>query len=305
MKNKKFKFIIVIILLLTLTGCTKYLKDSDNKIVKNESTGQSITENIICQPTHKSTIKIYKENAIDIKSLPKCENFSAIGNYEGLWTSLFVKPLAWAIIKIGKLVHNYGLAVILSCIIIRLVLYPFTKKTAMQSEILKQAQPELDKLEKKYKDKTSTEDQQKKAQEIMLIYQKYKINPISGCILAFIQLPLLIAFYEAINRTPAIFEGRLFGLSLGTTPLVGITNGKYYYIVLVVLIFITTYFSFKKTMKDQSGGMANMKYSLYFMLAIITYASFTMSTAIGMYWVTSSLFTIIQNKLVEGNRSKK
>jgi len=297
--KKKINVIILLVLLLSLTGCTKYLKDADNKIVRNEKTGQSITENIICKPTHADTIKIYEENKVDIESLPKCEKFSAIGNYEGLWTSLFVKPLAWAIIQVGKLLNNYGLAVIVSCIIIRVILYPFTKKTAMQSEIMKQAKPEIDKLEKKYADKTSTEDQQKKAQEMMLIYQKYKINPISGCLLAFIQLPLLIAFYEAINRTPAIFEGKLLGLSLGTTPWVAISNGKYYYLVLVILIFVTTYFSFKKTMKDQSGSMANMKYSLYFMLAIITYASFTMSTAIGMYWVTSSLFTIIQNKLVE------
>lgn len=303
--KKKFNLLIVFILLISLTGCTKYLKNEEKQIVRNEVTGQSITENIICQPTHKSMIKIYEENKIDIKNLPKCEKFSPVGHYEGLWTSLFVKPLAWVIIQIGKLLHNYGLAVIVSCILIRLILYPFTKKTAMQSEILKEAKPELDRLEKKYENKTSQEDQQKKAQEMMLIYQKYKINPISGCLLAFIQLPLLIAFYEAINRTPAIFEGKLFGLSLGTTPWVGIAHGKYYYIILVILIFVTTYFSFKKTMKDQSGSMANMKYSLYFMLAIITYASFTMSTAIGMYWVTSSLFTIIQNKLVERKKETR
>ncbi len=303
--KKTRKILILVLCIFLLTGCTKFLKDSDKKPVRNVETGQILPANIICKPTNASTIELYKENKVDIDKLPACNKFNPVGNYEGLWTSLFVKPLAWVIIQIGKLLHNYGLAVIVSCILIRLILYPFTKKTAMQSEILKEAKPELDKLEKKYENKTSQEDQQKKAQEMMAIYQKYKINPISGCLLAFIQLPLLIAFYEAINRTPAIFEGKLFGLSLGTTPWVGIMHGKYYYIVLVILIFVTTYFSFKKTMKDQSGQMANMKYSLYFMLAIITYASFTMSTAIGMYWVTSSLFTIIQNKLVERKKETR
>ena len=138
----------------------------------------------------------------------------------------------------------------------------------------------------------------------MLIYQKYKINPIAGCLLAFIQLPLLLAFYEAINRTPAIFEDKLLFLNLGKTPWNCIASGEYGYIVLVVLIFLATFFSFKKTMKDQSTQAVNMKYTLYFMLAIITYSSFTIASAVGIYWITSNLFTILQNKLVERKKEK-
>jgi len=174
----------------------------------------------------------------------------------------------------------------------------------MQSELIKKAQPELTKLEKKYENKTSTEDQNKKAQEMMLIYQKYKINPISGCLLAFIQLPLLLAFYEAINRTPAIFEDKLLFFNLGKTPWNGIAAGEYGYIILVILIFLATFFSFRKTMKDQATSAVNMKYTLYFMLAIITYSSFTIASAVGIYWITSNIFTILQNKLVERKKVK-
>jgi len=292
--------------IFALTGCTKILKNEDNKIVKNEETGQTITENIICKPTNETTLKIYEENNVDLSKLPSCENFNALTNYEGLWTSIFVKPLAWLIIKIGTIVKNYGLSLIIACIGIRLILYPVTKKTAMQSELMKQAGPELTKLEKKYENKTSAEDQNKKAQEMMMIYQKYKINPLSGCLLAFIQLPLLLAFYEAINRTPAIFEDKFIFFELGKTPWVGIQNGEYIYILLVILIFLATLVSFRKTLKDQSAqtnGM-NMKYTLYFMLAIITYSSFTLASAVGIYWITSNLFTIIQNLLVERKKEK-
>ena len=285
MKQSKRKILLVILCLFLLTGCTKTLRD-DKKVVKNEETGQVVTENIICKPTEKSSIEIY----------------------EGLWTSIFVKPLAWVIIKLGTILHNYGLSIIVTCLIIRLILYPFTKKTAMQSELIKQAQPELAKLEKKYANKTSVEDQNKKAQEMLMIYQKYKINPLSGCLIAFIQLPLLFAFYEAINRTPAIFEDNLLFFNLGKTPWVGITHGEYGYIILVVIIFLATYFSFKKTLKDQSSmateGM-NMKYMLYFMLALITYSSFTIASAVGIYWITSNLFTILQNYLVERKKVKQ
>lgn len=303
MKNKKI--IMIILCIFMLTGCTKILKDSEKKVVKNPETGQAITENIICKPTDKDAIKIYEDNNVDISKLPECEKFTPLKNYEGLWTSLFVKPLAWLIIKIESLVKNSGLAIIISCLLIRLVLYPLTRKTAMQSELIKKASPEIEKLEKKYKDKTSTEDQQRKAQEMMLIYQKYQINPISGCLLSFLQIPLVMAYYEAINRTPIIFEGNFLSLNLGTTPWTAITHGKYIYIILIVLIFLTTLVSFKKTLKDQSAQAQNMKFSLYFMLAIITYASFTMSSALGIYWVTSSLFTIIQNLLVERKKVEK
>ena len=303
MKNKKI--IMIILCIFMLTGCTKILKDSEKKVVKNPETGQAITENIICKPTDKDAIKIYEDNNVDISKLPECEKFTPLKNYEGLWTSLFVKPLAWLIIKIESLVKNSGLAIIISCLLIRLVLYPLTRKAAMQSELIKKASPELEKLEKKYKDKTSTEDQQRKAQEMMLIYQKYQINPISGCFLSFLQIPLVMAYYEAINRTPIIFEGNFLSLNLGTTPWTAITHGKYIYIILIVLIFLTTLVSFKKTLKDQSAQAQNMKFSLYFMLAIITYASFTMSSALGIYWVTSSIFTVIQNLLVERKKVEK
>lgn len=303
MKKRTKKLLILPICLIMLTGCTKTLKDEEKNVVTNPTTGQSITENIICKPTDEDVIKIYEENEINISKLPECSDFSPLKNYEGLWTSIFVKPLAWLIIKIGEIVNNFGLSIILACLLIRLILMPITKKTAMQSENMKEAQPEIERIQKKYQGKDSKEDQTMQAQELMKVYQKYKINPISGCLLAFIQLPLLLAFLEAINRTPAIFEDNFLYLQMGTTPLVGIfTNNDYLYILLIILIIGTTYFSFKKTLKDQSGATgqaAQMKYTIYFMLFFILIASFSLPAAIGIYWITSSLFTILQNKLVE------
>lgn len=306
MKNKSVKIILIIMCIFLLSGCTKTLKDKDKNVVTNEATGQSITENIICKPTNKDVVKIYKENDVKISKLPDCDEFSPLSNYEGLWTSFFVKPLAWVILKIGEIFNSYGLSIIITCLLIRLVLMPVTKKTAMQSELLKQASPELEKLEKKYKGKESQEDQTRKAQEMMMIYQKYKINPMSGCLLAFIQLPLLFAFLEAINRTPALFENNFLLFQMGTTPWVGIfTNHNYWYILLLALIILTSFLSFRKTLKDQSGPQANqMKYTIYFMMAMIAVASLSLPAALGIYWITSSLFTIFQNIYVERKKVK-
>mgnify|MGYP003301434370 CR=1 FL=1 len=305
MKQNKKKILTIIMCTLLLTGCTKQLKDEDNKVITNEKTGQSITENIICKPTDKEVLEIYKENDVKISKLPDCEEFNPLTNYEGLWTSLFVKPLAWVILQIGNLLNSYGSSIIITCLLIRLVLMPITRKTAMQSELIKKAQPELDKLEKKYKGKENDQEAQaKKAQEMMMIYQKYQINPISGCLLSFIQIPLLFAFLEAINRTPALFENDFLVFQMGTTPWVGISDGNYWYILLIVLIIGTTFFSFRKTLKDQSGPTAGtMKYTIYFMLAMVSVASLTLPAALGIYWISSSLFTILQNIYVE--RKKK
>ena len=300
---KKKKIILILFIILLLTGCTTTLKDENNKTVINETTGQSITENIICKPTNEEVINIYKEHEVDIDKLPSCNNFNPVSKYEGLWTTFFVKPLAWVIIKIGSLVNSYGLSIIITAILIRLALIPITKKTAMQSENIKKAQPEMEKIEKKYKGKDSQEDQMRKTQEMMAVYQKYQINPVSGCLLAFIQLPLLFAFLEAINRTPAIFESKFLGLQMATTTLVGLENGNYIYILFIILIIGTSYLSFKKTLKDQTSQAAQMKYTIYIMLGVIFIGSLTLPTALGIYWITSSTFTILQNIWIE-RRSK-
>lgn len=312
--KSKLKLIILIISLVMLTGCTKTLTDENNKAVKNEETGKALTENILCRPADETVVKLYEENGVDVTKLPACENFKPFDEYEGLWTTIFVKPIAWIIIKIGILLEKIslskgfanGLAIIISCLAIRLVLYPITRKTAMQSEKMKEMQPQLDKLQKKYKDKTSEDDQRRQAEEMMALYQKYKINPISSCLLSFVQIPLLFSFLEAINRTPVIFENTFLGLDMGTTISHGIMSSSWWmYILFLLVVLGSSYLSFRKTLKDQTGMQKQMKGTLYFMLAMIVIASFSLPVALGLYWIASSLFTVLQNVLVERKKAKK
>ena len=269
---------------------------------------------MLCRPTDETSITLYEENGVDIESLSKCENFKPFDEYEGLWATIFVKPLAWVIINLGLLLGKIGLgkglanglAIILSCLVIRLVLYPLTKKTAMQSEKMKEVQPQLDRLQKKYQNKTSEEDQRRMAEEMMVLYQKNKINPVSSCLLSFVQIPLLFAYLEAINRTPVIFENTFLGLNMGTTISHGIMSSDWWmYVILLILILGTSFLSFRKTLKDQTAMQAQMKGTIYFMLAMIAVASFSLPVALGLYWITSSLFTVVQNLIVERKKAKK
>lgn len=300
---KKKLILVIAIILVALTGCTKTLTDENKQRVVNEKTGQNLTSNILCQPEDEELIEIYKkhEDRMDIKldELPKCTNMKVYEkkSYNGLWVGIFVRPLAWIIIYVGKLVGNYGISVMLIGLLIRLILMPMSAKTAKQQENMKKAQPEIERLEKKYANKTDQESMMRKSQETLAIYQKYSINPISSCLVSFIQLPLFFAFLEAINRVPAIFENSFWKFQLGTTPLVGIQNGNYYYIILLVLIIVFTILSFKQSMGSMSGNpeqVKTTKYMLIFMTVFIGIASFQLPSAIALYWVIVNAFNVIQ-----------
>lgn len=310
MKKKKVKnfkkIVIMLFLVLSLTGCTTILKDKDGKAVQNKTTGQNLTKNILCHPSEKETIKLYKQNKVDIDKLPKCSEMKVLsGNYEGIWTTIFVKPLAWVIIQIGELLKNYGLAIIVTTLLIRLITMPFTKKAALQSENLKKAQPELERLEKKYKDKTDQNSMLLKNQEMLGIYKKYEINPMSSCLFSMLQIPLFFAFYEAMNRLPSIFESNFIGFQLGTTPVTGLSQGNYIYILIIVLVILTSYFSFKlNSGASMSEDQAKqMKMMTNFMTIFIGIAALTLSAGIAIYWIINSSFTILQNLLVKRRKA--
>lgn len=307
--KKKLCSILILCIVLLSTGCgsNDYIKKDKKNIVTYEKTGQNLQKNILCQPEDKELLKLYKkydkQMEVSVEDLPKCDEFKInSGKYDGLWEALFVKPLAFLILKLGALVKNYGVSVMLVGILIRLVLMPFSKKTLKQSENMKKAQPEMQRLEKKYANKTDNESMMAKSQEMMMIYKKYEISPFGSCLLAFIQLPLFFGFLQAINRVPAIFEDSFLGLNLGMTPGKGIALHQYTYIILIVLIIFTTYYSFKDSMSQNSGNSEaekSMQMTMKFMIIMISFASFSLPTAIALYWIVTNGFIIFQNKLLK------
>ena len=333
-KGKKIKIILLVLIVLLFTGCNKQLKDVNGKIVRNEQTGQTLPSNILCKPTDKDIIKLYEEtrdkqikklkkqlkeeditkseynkqvkNLTDVSRLESCKKFKVTsGGYEGIWTTVFVKPLAWILIQLGELLKNYGLAIITVTLIIRLILFPVTRKAAKQSELLKEAKDELNKIEKKYKDKKDQESMTMKSQEMMMVYKKHGINPMSGCIFGMIQVPLFLAFYEALYRLPVLFEDKFIIFNLSTTPIFGFKGGNYLYMLLPIIVGVVTFFSFKlnsgaSMVQDQAK---QMKLMTTIMTVMIVFTSFSLSSAIILYWITNSSFTIVQNLIIK--RRKK
>lgn len=305
-KKRLIKLFVVLACVASLTGCVKYGK-VDKKIIKNEKTGQSLVTNILCKPTDKEMLKLYEQynkkskKKVNLEKLPKCEKMDMSGKYHGLWDNIFVKIIAIIIIQIGRVVKNYGLGLILATLFIRLIAYPLTKKAAMQSENMKKAGPELKKLEKKYEGKKDQQSTMQKSQEMMMIYKKYGINPMSTCLFSLFQIPLFFAFYEAILRIPVIFEEKFLGFDLGLSPMNAVAKGDYKYLIFIVIISVSTYFSFKlnsgaSMSADQEKQMKTMSKVMVVMMTIM---AFSISTGIAFYWTTTSVFTIVQNLIVK------
>ncbi len=299
----KKKILLVLLILLTLSGCTKRFNITVEN--KDEKVQKSYVSNILCKPESKDLQKIYSENPdkliVDYEKLPECKNLKInSGGYEGLWTSLFVKPLAWIIVKVGLIVKNNGLAIMIVGLLLRLLLLPISKKSTNMNDNLQKAQKDLDKLEKKYRGREDKDAMMAKSQEMLLIYKKYNINPMSSCLFAFLQLPLFFGFLEAVYRVPAFFENDFLVFNLGTTPLEGFKAGNYWYIILILLILAATYFSFKNMNAAANSEQAQqMKMMSTFMIVFIMIASFSLPTSIALYWIVSNGFTVVQNLILK------
>ena len=148
---------------LKIDGLSVSLIYEKGKLVTNSETGQSLQKTIYCKPSEKTEMyELYEkyEDQMEVKlsNLPSCDKYKINSNKtNSLWQFLFVKPLAFIILKVGLLFKNIGmthaylgLSVILIGLLIRIILLPLTIKTQTQSERIKKATPEIQKLERKY-----------------------------------------------------------------------------------------------------------------------------------------------------------
>ena len=316
---KKIKIGILVFMIFSLTACgnSNYITD-DGTPVEFEKTGQILQKDILCKPEDEDLDALYQEygeqTKINYDDLPLCSEFSLSSNEaDGIWEGIFVKPLSWLILKLGYLVNSFGLSVILIGLAIRLILMPISRKTMRQSSNMKKAQPEIARIEKKYAGKTDNESMLAKSQEMMMVYKKYNISPFGSCLLAFIQLPLFFAFLQAINRTPAIFEDTFLGLTLGQTPMKGLFEyHQWAYLIIIALIILTTYLSFRNSMSTTQTGNQDMERQMQFifkfMIIMISVASLYLSTAIALYWIATNGFVVLQNfifkKIDQRNEAK-
>ncbi len=120
------------------------------------------------------------------------------------FTEIFARPMLWVLKTIHRGIGNWGIAVILLTLLIKLVTWWPTAQSMKSAASMARLKPEMDKLKEKYGD-----DKAKMNQEVMLLYQKHKINPLGGCLPVLLQMPIYIALYSMLGNSVELYHARL------------------------------------------------------------------------------------------------
>lgn len=299
-KNNKrlFAIIILFVMLFSFSACgVDYAKDSEGVRLVNEETGSAIIENqITSDVTFTSELKD--------------------GNY---FDAIFVVPLSKVITFVGEGTNSYGVAIILVTMAVRLLTMPFTLKASKQQKRMNELKPKIDKINSKYEGKSDRESQARKQQETMNVYKENNINPLGGCLGPLLTLPLFIAFYAAILRTPGTSVGSFFGLHLATNIKYGIFNESYFYVIPVILVGVMNFIAMwyqrkvqnvsrpKRPNETKAPNMVEtqMKMMLYLMPIMMVFVSVNIHYAMNIYFIAGSFVMIIQSFVMKALDNKK
>lgn len=184
---------------------------------------------------------------------------------------------------------QYGLSILVVTIIIRIIVLPLNLKQYRSSKAMQALQPELKKIQEKYKD-----DRQKQQEETMKLFQTHGVNPLSGCLPLLVQMPILIALYYAIMLNQDIRTHTFLWLELGA---------KDPYYILPALAALTTWIQ-QKVMMRYSPAMNPQMQSIMIIFPILIFVmSMSFPSALPLYWLYSNLFTIVQTYFIYGKGS--
>jgi len=201
--------------------------------------------------------------------------------------------------------HDFGVAIVFLTIIIRLLLYPISIKSVKSQRALQKLQPKMQELQKKYKD-----DKEKQAKEVLALYQREKINPFSGILLAVIQIPILIALYQVFWNglkpdelfvlynfvaNPGHINSLFFGLIDLSKP-----NLMFAFLAGLVQYFQTKMLTPNIKNKSATADFAQImqKQMLYIFPLFTVIILVGLPSALGLYWVIGGLFSIVQQYFI-------
>ena len=234
-----------------------------------------------------------------------------------MWETLIIQPMTNLLLFIYDIFfHNFGIAIILFTILIRLITAPLTRQQMKSAKSMSELQKskEWQEIQKKYKD-----NREKLAQEQMRIYKEMGINPLGSCLPLLIQFPIIIGLYQSITRALAVTPLQLFDFSgliypfFNAAELIPINN-KFLWMnlsqperlmimgigipVLTILVVITTYLQSKMMTPasaspgDQGAQMSKIM-NLY-MPFFMGWISYTLASGLALYFVTSNVLGIVQ-----------
>lgn len=207
---------------------------------------------------------------------------------------------------------DFGLAIIILTVLIRIILWPLSRKSIKAQKDLQEIQPKIKEIQNKNKD---NKEEQTKA--LLELYKTHKVNPFGGCLPILIQLPILIGLYSVfLNGLKPEYLTNLYSIVSNPgviNPLfIGLIDISIRSIPLAVLAGILQFFQAKMILprmksSKKGGDMAQMisKQTLYFLPVITVIISFNLPAGLPLYWATTTLFTIFQQFFIMRTKHEK
>ena len=232
------------------------------------------------------------------------------------WLNWLEKILKFVLELLNKLIHNWGVSIIIMTIILKVIMFPISKKQSLSSLKMQELQPKMKAIQDKYKN-----DQQKLQQETSKLYQQAGYNPASGCLPMVFQFLVLFAMYNLFNnyfefRGAMFIPGWIPDLSTGdivktfnfNIPLLGNQLR-----ILPVIYVATQLLSGKITQYGQTTApgqsQATMKFMMYGMPLMFFFLFYNAPSGLLLYWLTSNVLQIFQqliiNKMMKEKRAEK
>ncbi len=226
-----------------------------------------------------------------------------------LFTTIFYQPLFNLLVWLYNFTgNNIAIAIVLLTVIIKLILYPFSKQSIKSQKALQELQPKISELKEKYKN-----DKEKMTKEMMALYKQEKVNPFSSCLPLLIQLPFLFAVFQVFSHglnsdsfnllypfvaNPGHIDPFIFSYDLSRPIWIfGVLAG-------IAQYYQTKMLSRKKAAiktevsKDENMMAAMNKQMLYFMPVLTVIFGFSLPGGLMLYWFINTLLTIVQQYLM-------
>ncbi|WP_422927297.1 membrane protein insertase YidC [Singulisphaera sp. PoT] len=195
---------------------------------------------------------------------------------------------------------NYGIAIILLTLLVRMIMFPIGRKQAMSAQKMQSLQPLMKEIQEKYKD-----DKERQTKETFALYKKHGVNPIGGCLPALIQLPIFVGLWQALNNSVRLRHASfLYIQNLAAPdmlfrfptelPFIGEYFNLLPFLVVSLMIVQTKLFAPPATTPEAQMQQNMMKYMMVFM----GFMFYKVPSGLGIYFITSSSWQICERLLL-------
>ncbi len=299
--------------LIGITDSTNYTitynsQDGKNQILYSrpviKSSSQEDMFRFYLGPKEKSSLAIYDRAEDNITNISGLNLDEAMEKSFWGWLQTIIRVI---LDFFYNLIPNYGVAIIFTTIVIKLALFPLTKKSYVSMGKMKELQPQLQEIQAKYKD-----NQQKAQQAQMELYKKEKVSPMGGCLPMLIQFPILIAFYGLLNnyfplREAVFIPGWIDDLSVPEylfriSSLEGVfLLGMFEYIRLLPFLYTASMLLSSRLSQASSPGQSagTMKFMTYGMPLMFFFVLYNVPSGLLLYWMFSNIITVIQQVFIQ------